>query len=182
MMYQRQSEGAFDDSPVAVLYQRYAQFILHYIHRYVASREDADDLVLEVFIAMLDNQVWIEWSDEKQLAWLRGIAHNKAVDHLRHTARRPSIVLDDALDILYEDENRAPEQVALRHEDSVQLRMHLAKLSTLQQEILQLRFAYDMRTKEIAQVLNRSDDVIRVLLSRSLNLLRRLYNRQEGTW
>lgn len=179
-MYQRQGEGAFDESPVAILYERHAQMVLHYIHRYVASKEDADDLVLDVFIAMLDNQVWVGWSDEAQVAWLRRIAHNKAIDHVRRAARRPSVVLDDELDISDEDEICAPEQIVLRNEARVQLRAHLARLSELQQEILQLRFAYDMRTKEIAQALNRSDDVVRVLLSRSLNLLRRFYNRQEG--
>jgi RNA polymerase sigma-70 factor (ECF subfamily) len=180
-MYQRKSEGAFDDSPMAVLYQRHAHSILHYIHRYITSQEDADDLVLEVFLAALGNQVWINWNDEEQFAWLRSIAHHKAVDHLRRVARRPVMALESALDMLFEDDFRSPEQVALRNEDYAQLREHLVKLSDLQQEIVRLRFAYDLRTKEIAQMLNKSDNVVRVLLSRALNYLRTVYNQKEGS-
>jgi RNA polymerase sigma factor (sigma-70 family) len=179
-MYQRKSEGAFDDSPMAVLYQRHARGVLHYVHRYLTSQEDADDLVLEVFLAALDNQVWISWSDEEQFAWLRSIAHNKAVDHLRRVARRPVMVLEDALDMLFDDELRSPEQIVLRNEDYAQLRAHLLKLSNLQQEIVRLRFAYDLRTKEIAQMLHKSDNVVRVLLSRALNYLRSVYDQKEG--
>ncbi len=179
-MYQHKGDGALDNSPVAVLYQRHAHTILHYIHRYVASKEDADDLVLEVFLAALDNQVWIGWSDEEQVAWLRRIARNKAIDHVRRIARRPAVELDDTLlDQLFEDEYRSPEQVALRNEDHVQLRAHLVKLSELQQEIVRLRFAHDLRTKEIAQIVNTSDNVVRVLLSRALNILRGIYKQQE---
>ncbi|GLV60300.1 hypothetical protein KDH_71200 [Dictyobacter sp. S3.2.2.5] len=179
-MYQQQSaEKTLDDSPVATLYQRHAHTILHYIHRYIVSKEDADDLVLEVFVAALDNQVWIHWSDEEQLAWLRRVAYHKVVDHLRWVARRPSVGLDDALDTLYEDECSSPEQMALRNEDRNRLREHLVKLSELQQEIVRLRFGHDLRTKEIAQIVNTSDNVVRVLLSRALNLLRGIY-KQEG--
>jgi RNA polymerase sigma factor (sigma-70 family) len=179
MLYQRQCTEALDDSPIAVLYQRHAHSLLHYVHKYVTSKEDADDLVLEVFLAALDNQIWMHWSEEQQVAWLRRIAHNKAIDHLRRVARRPSVLLEDALDQLFEDECLSPEQIALRHEDHMQLRAHLNKLTELQQEIVRLRFAYDLRTKEIAQRVNTSDNVVRVLLARALNLLRHAYQ-QEG--
>ncbi|GAC1361578.1 MAG: ECF family RNA polymerase sigma factor SbrI [Ktedonobacteraceae bacterium] len=180
MMYQEQREEGVDESPGAVLYQRHAHTILRYVSRYVSLKEDADDLVLEVFMVALGNKIWVNWSESEQLAWLRRIAHNKMVDHLRRISHRPSVILDDALDLLLEDEYRSPEQTALRNEDHVQLRAHLNQLSALQQEIVRLRFAYDLRTKEIAQIVNTSDNVVRVMLSRALNSLRRVYNRQEG--
>ncbi len=180
MMYQEQREAGVDNSPVAVLYQRHAHTILRYVHRYIPLKEDADDLVLEVFLVALGSNVWINWREEEQLAWLRRIAHNKMVDHVRRVSRHTSVVLDDALDLLLEDEYRSPEQTALRNEDHVQLRAHLDTLSSLQQEIVRLRFAYDLRTKEIAQIVNTSDGVVRVMLSRALNTLRRVYQQQEG--
>ncbi|MBO0793703.1 MAG: sigma-70 family RNA polymerase sigma factor, partial [Ktedonobacteraceae bacterium] len=76
-MHQIDHEVAFADSAVANLYDRYAHIILTYISRYISLKEEADDLVLEVFIAAIENQVWINWSDGEQLAWLRRIAYNK---------------------------------------------------------------------------------------------------------
>lgn len=40
------------DSPDAMLYQRYAPSIFAYLYRQTTSREDAEDLLLEVFLAV----------------------------------------------------------------------------------------------------------------------------------
>ncbi|MFL5626403.1 MAG: RNA polymerase sigma factor [Ktedonobacteraceae bacterium] len=125
-MYPIQKQVSFDASPVAILYDRYAHIILNYVSRYTASREDADDLVLDVFLAALENQVWITWSDGEQLAWLRRIAHNKAVDNYRRATRHPAIALDNATHMLYEDDDCAPERIILRNEDHALLRAHLS--------------------------------------------------------
>jgi RNA polymerase sigma-70 factor (ECF subfamily) len=146
----------------------------------VNSREDVDDIVLDVFLAAMENQVWITWNDGEQLAWLRRIAYNKAVDYYRRTTRHPSVVLEHVASTLYEDDVYMPEHIALRNENYAFLRIHLSNLSELQQEIVYLRFFYGLRLKEIAQRLNKSDGVIRVTLSRALNLLRRKYLQQEG--
>lgn len=175
-MYQRRSEERFDDSLVTVLYQRYARNVLHYVQRSIPLKEDADDLVSEVFMAMLDRPVWVEWNEGAQLAWLLRVARNKVVDHLRQVARRPLVELDEALEAFCAEEHHTPEQIALRNEDRVQLRAHLSRLSVLQQEILHLRFADGLQTKEIARILHRSDNVVRVLLSRSLHSLRSIYD------
>ncbi|GHO79038.1 DNA-directed RNA polymerase sigma-70 factor [Ktedonobacter sp. SOSP1-85] len=179
-MRQFQAEVGFEDSPLALLYDRYAPIILMYIARYISSREDADDLLLDVFVAALENQVWLTWSEGEQLAWLRRIAYNKAIDYYRRSARHPSVALEQIIVTHFSDDERSPEQVALRNEAHAVLRAHLSNLSDLQQEIVRLRFGHGLRTKEIAQRLNKSDEVIRVTLSRALNLLRKLYRRQEG--
>jgi RNA polymerase sigma-70 factor (ECF subfamily) len=127
-------EASVEDSPIALLYDCYAHRILTYLSRFALSEEDADDLVLEVFIAAMEKPVWITWSDGEQLAWLHRIAHNKAVDHFRRAKRHPSISLDHVAPLLYEDEGHAPEARAVRNEDATQLRTHLSDLSDLQQE------------------------------------------------
>ena len=170
---------AFEDSPVAILYERYAHIILTYISRYALSKEDADDLVLEVFIAAMENQIWATLGEQEQLAWLRRVAYNKAVDRYRWAARHPSTALESVANQLYEDEQRTPEYLALRNEDYALLRLHISNLSELQQEIVRLRFAYGLPSKEIARRLNKSDTSVRVLLSRALNILRTIYNQQE---
>jgi RNA polymerase sigma-70 factor (ECF subfamily) len=173
-------EASVEDSPIALLYDCYAHRILIYLSRFALSEEDADDLVLEVFIAAMEKPVWITWSDREQLAWLQRIAHNKAVDHFRRVTRHPSIPLDHVAPLLYEDEGHAPEARALRNEDATQLRTHLSDLSDLQQEIIRLRFGHGLRSKDIAQRLNKSDSVVRVSLSRALQYLRGIYQHQEG--
>lgn len=173
-------EVSVEPSSIALLYDRHAHTILTYVSRFAASSEDADDLVVEVFIAAMEKPVWATWSEGEQLAWLRRIARNKAVDHYRQRIRHPSIPLEQAVSLLYEDEQCAPEARALRHEDETRWRAHVSQLSELQQEIVHLRFGHGLRSKEIAQRLQKSDTAVRVLLSRALNRLRALYLQQEG--
>jgi DNA-directed RNA polymerase specialized sigma24 family protein len=49
----------------------------------------------------------------------------------------------------------------------------------LQRRVLQLRFADGLRSKEIAAVLGKRDDSVRVLLWRALRLLRAGYEDSE---
>jgi RNA polymerase sigma factor (sigma-70 family) len=82
-------------------------------------------------------------------------------------------------EILDEDENLMPEYLALRQEAQDILYRKIATLPHLQQEILRLRFAQGLHTKEIALRLNKTDTAIRILLSRTLNQLRRSYDQQH---
>ena len=141
-------------SHIADLYQRYAPELLLYIRRHIPSQEDAEDVLLEVFIAALENPRLSEMSQQEQLAWLRRVAHNKFVDFYRRSMRHPSISLEDVQQELYDEDDRAPELVALGHEEHALLRTHLASLPKIQQEVLRLRFAEDLRCPEIARSLS----------------------------
>ncbi len=178
-MHQVTSDTVADNTPIALLYQRYARTIQLYLHRFVASKEDVDDLLLEVFLAALKNPSLLKLQEDRQLAWLRRVARNKAIDHGRSAVQRLSTSLNEAMQVL-DDDRLEPEHVALQHEDEALLRARIATLPELQQQVLELRFAHGLLTKEIALRLGRSDSAIRMILSRALNLLREIYATQQG--
>ncbi len=165
------------DSPIAVLYQRHAYTLLSFIRQHVPTPEDAEDVLLEVFLAAFQADI-VNLPKNEQLAWLRRVARNKCVDAHRRLVRHPAIPLEEIEDTMYDDEQQAPEQLALRSEEHATLHAHLAQLPALQQEVLRLRFAFDLRSAEIARMLNKSEGAIRMLLSRTMNLLRTLYEKQ----
>ena len=180
-MHQIQNRHSPEESPVADLYQRHARKILAYIRPRVDSQEDAEDLLVEVFLVTMQNETQLRLSESEQLTWLRRVAHHKVVDHYRRLGRLPAIAsLDEFAEVLLDDDERTPEALALRNADHAQLRMHLAGLSQIQQEVLRLRFAHDLSTKEIAARLTKNDSAIRVLLSRTLNRLRGIYEQPKG--
>jgi RNA polymerase sigma factor (sigma-70 family) len=177
-MIHRQEKAAEDD-PLATLYQTYAPIILAYMDRHISIKEDAEDLLLEVFLAALENQVWSTWKSGEQLAWLYRVAHNKRIDYYRRNRRNLMSPLQELEDLFDEDEHQLPEYVALRQEAQYILRRKIAVLPPLQQEILRLRFAHGLHTKEIASRLKKTDSGIRNMLSRTLNHLRRSYEQQN---
>jgi RNA polymerase sigma factor (sigma-70 family) len=164
-----------NDSPIAELYLQYGPALLMYIRRYVSSREDAEDVLLEVFLAALESNSLSSLDEQRRKSWLWSVAHNKVIDHHRRFKRRPAAPLEEAEEALYEDDWLAPEAITLRRETDAVLRAHISSLGEQQQKILSLRFAHGLHCSEIATLLNKSDSAIRQMLSRTLNLLRKSY-------
>lgn len=169
---------------IARLYQRCAPVILKYIRRHVSSMEDAEDLLLEVFVAAVENEGLLALSDDEQLAWLRRVAHNKFIDYYRRSQRRPAVSLEEVTEesLVDDDDLSSPEHAAVRQEEHTLLRARLSALPEMQQTVLRLRFANGWRSKEIAEHINKSEGAVRTMLSRSLDLLRNIYaSNREGT-
>lgn len=178
-MYQRQRQ-ALDGSLIEDLYQRHAQHVLRYINRYIFSKEDVDDLLVEVFLAAIENAKLLRLAEEEQIAWLQRVAHNKVIDHQRRAIKRSMVALEELQDSPFVTDHLTPEKAAVDREEIDLLMARLSALPELQQQVLRLRFEEGLRTKEIASKLHRSDGAVRSLLLRSLNLLRNLYNLQGG--
>lgn len=160
------------------LYERHGRAIFGYLRLHMRSVEDAEDLLLEVFLAALEHDNLAAWSPGEQLAWLRRVAHNKLLNVYRYTSRNPQVALDSVMETLLETEG--PEQLALRQEERNQLLTSLQKLPPLQQYILQLRYGDGLRCSEIALLLNKREGAVRKLLSRSIIFLCQVYGQLEG--
>jgi len=169
-------------SHIAGLYQRSAPELLLYIRRYILSQENAEDVLLEVFIAALENPRLSNMSEQEQLAWLRHVVHQKCIDFHRCSTQRSSIPREDMQQQLRDEDDLVAKFVVLDHKEHALLRTQLASLPQIQQQVLHLRFAEDLRCPEIAKRLNKSDRAIRTMLSRVLHLLRNIYaNSEEET-
>src|SRR5258708_9886415 len=70
-----------DRSLIAALYQRHAPSILTFIRRHIPSREDAEDALLEVFLAALESEKLDALNEGEQLAWLRREEYKKNTYH-----------------------------------------------------------------------------------------------------
>ncbi len=180
-MQQRPRAASLDQASATALYQTHAPMLFGYLRRNMPTREDAEDLLLDVFLAAFERGGLAALPEEEQVAWLRQVARYKLTDYYRRRARRPSASLDAYADEMYEDEALAPEQVALQHEEERRLRAAVQQLSPAQQQVLRMRFGDGWRTAQIAEAVGKQEGAVRMVLSRALNLLRRLYqDDQEG--
>lgn len=169
-----------NEAAFAAFYRRHVTTLLNYIRRYVPTREDAEDVLVDVFLAAYEQRVLATFSEEEQLAWLRRVAYHKCVDLLRRQQRHPSLALESVSETLYEPEERSPESMVLRADEQALLRHHLAGLPVPQQAILSLKFGQRLRGVEIARRLNRSESSVSTLLAQALNHLRERYRSKKG--
>ncbi|HEY6541211.1 MAG TPA: sigma-70 family RNA polymerase sigma factor [Ktedonobacteraceae bacterium] len=175
---QRHANMVLDErvlTKMAALYQQYAPAIFAYLLRHMSSREDAEDILVEVFLAALENETFLMLPEKAQLVWLWRVTRNKMIDTYRRSLRRQSITLEHIADSVGNDDMSDPEQLALRQEQYRDLQIHLKNLSTLQQEVLRLRFGQGMRCSEIAARMGKREGAIKAMLSRTLNLLKNIY-------
>jgi RNA polymerase sigma factor (sigma-70 family) len=175
---QANKQRAQVEQEMALLYRKYAPGLLTYVRMRVPSPEDAEDLVVEVFLAAIEHAKFAALSEKAKQSWLWRVTRNKVIDAYRRAKTRQSVTLDHVADGLFADEMFSPEYSALRQEDYMDLYAHLQSLPRLQQEILRMRFGQELSCGEIATMLGRQENVVRVTLSRSLNLLRNIYRRR----
>ncbi|HEY7414320.1 MAG TPA: sigma factor, partial [Ktedonobacteraceae bacterium] len=75
-----------DDVGALSLYDRFAAMIFDYLSQRLTRRQDAEDLLVEVFLAAHNQPRLSLLSDGRQAAWLLRVAKNKMVDYYRHNA------------------------------------------------------------------------------------------------
>ncbi|HEU5227672.1 MAG TPA: sigma-70 family RNA polymerase sigma factor [Ktedonobacteraceae bacterium] len=176
-----QSTNAQADSDAGMLdvelYDRFAPAILSALLQQVAHPQDAEDLLLEVFMAALQSSVLEQLPPERQLAWLRRVARNKVIDRYRHHALVTLLPLEQAH--TQEDQALTPEQHAEHQEKLDWLAHALVQLSSSQQELLRLRYSHELRLAEIAAIVGRSEGAVRKQLARTIRQLQKLYTRLE---
>jgi len=175
MMHAPPRQELVQQEAMADLYERYWFIVLRTIHQHISSHEDAEDVLLDVFLAALESNVFFNLMEQQQVAWLRRTAYNKAMDYHRRRTRQPLLALQDDDETLFADEERSPEKTFLKREEHIRLQSQIALLPELQQEILRLRFADGLRCKEIAARVRKNEGAVRSMLSRTLNGLRSLY-------
>lgn len=161
----------------STFYDRFAAIIFQYLLPRVSNVQDAEDLLLEVFIAALKDESLSNLSAKQQLAWLKSVARNKVIDRYRHVALLNLQPIEQALDL--EDTALTPEQYTEQKENYERLYQSIAQLKPLQQELISLRYRNGLRFFEIAAILEKSEDNVRQLFKRTLLRLRTIYDQLE---
>lgn len=160
------------------VYRRYAPQIFAYLLRNVPSHQDAEDLLLEVFQAVLEKGPALV-DGPRFAAYLQAVARNKMVDYYRRRGRHQLVPLEEVEETAYEREELGPERMLLTREQYETLNQAVSTLPELQQTILRLRFGHALRCGEIAKRLSKSENSVRMMLSRSLKRLRSLHSIYE---
>lgn len=170
---------ALDRTHLARLYQQSAPKILDYVYRHVSSLQDAEDILIDVFVAALESTLFSSLTEQEQLAWLWRVARNKVINLYRQARSIHHLAIEQTGEELPGDPVSNPEQVSIRQEEEDDLARLLAQLPPLQQQVLYLRFSENLRCAQIAARVGQKESSIRSLLSRVMKLLRQNYRKSE---
>jgi RNA polymerase sigma-70 factor (ECF subfamily) len=154
-----------DREALEELYLIHFDRIYSYLHVSVGNRHDAEDLTTQTFLKMLEKIGSFKWQSAPFSAWLFRIAHNLAMDHFR--ARRRWQPEEEVPEQPGEEEPSA-ELVAMQTIGRESMLKLIDRLSPEQQQVLTLKFVFNLPNAEVAAILDKSEGAIKSLQHRAL--------------
>jgi RNA polymerase sigma-70 factor, ECF subfamily len=149
------------------LYDLYFSKIFRYISWRVGNRNDAEDLVSDIFIKALDKINTFKWrSGATFSSWIFRIAHNALIDYYRSSSNKTFVNIDDMPEI--EANEILPDEKYDRKLLFNKFYNIIQELPERQAEIITMRFFSGMQNKEIAKVLNIKERSVASSLCRGL--------------
>jgi len=156
-----------DSEAFAFFYDKYVKSIYRFVYIRVGNKQIAEDITQDIFL-----KIWQHLVDKKNVksfqAFIFRIARNTVVDHYRSAKQElPLDYMPESVEVV--EENIL---VADKNIDANILLKEITKLKSEYQEVLLLRYVEDMSIDDIAQVMEKDKNNIRVTIHRALAKLK----------
>ena len=158
------------------LMQEHSESLLRFLSSHTDNREDAEDLMQEIFASCYKAQERFDSSKCSEVAWLFIIAKNRLKNYYRDKKKNVSL---DAMEVEQKDPTDYMAQaVHLMHCREITAEV-IKTLDERSQQIILLRFFEEKSHEEIAKILNLTTGNVRVIQSRALKQMEAYLNKHH---
>jgi RNA polymerase sigma-70 factor, ECF subfamily len=161
------------DSVFQDLYKKYHHDIFQFLFYMVKNREQAEDLVQEVYIRVLKSYHRFEGKSSEK-TWLFSIARNVAIDYFRKQKGWKQRMMEkfDWSTQQVKDSSPIPEEIATQNEE-IKLMYHCLDQCTVDQRmVIVMRYIHDLSITETAAALNWTESKVKTTQHRALKALK----------
>lgn len=154
------------------VYDKYIEQIYKFVYFKIGNREDAEDIVSQVFIKAA-RSLDVTQEEQVMLGWLYQVARTTITDHWRRYYKGPQ----SSLEALEEESNiyLAADPIYVGNNDEEPLDGAIARVATIMEllpanyrRVLQLRFLQGCSLKETAEAMSITEGNAKVLQHRAL--------------
>jgi RNA polymerase sigma-70 factor, ECF subfamily len=159
-----------DQELYSEIIERYQTRLFVYIYRLIGSKEEAEDLLQDVFIKAYRNLNSYDTS-RKFSSWIYRIAHNETVNYIKRKSLKRFISWEtitstrDKLDSSSEEEGA--DKAWIRKEVSQEVGQAIDRLPFKYKQVLTLRYYSDQTYEEIAEILGKPMNTVGTLINRA---------------
>lgn len=158
-----------DQDALSQIHNRYYDRIYRYISFRVDDVHAVEDLTSEVFTRFLVALRARKGPQDTLRGWFYGTAANVVKEHYRDRRRSDHELLDETA----ASAGRGPDEDFDRQLANRRLREALAELTVEQQQVLALRYGFDMPFREVADTLKKTEGSVKMLQTRAIAALTR---------
>jgi len=150
--------------------ERYQGKLFAYLYRLIGSKEEAEDLLQDVFIKAYRNLMSFD-AERKFSSWIYRIAHNEAVNRIKRKSLKRFISWEsitstkDKINTATTEEG--PDKDWLRKEMKQEVADAIEKLPGKYKQVLLLRYYDDKSYEEISEILGRPVNTVGTLIKRA---------------
>ena len=169
------------DSVFDEFYKKYHHDVFQFLFYMVKNKEQAEDLVQEVYIRVLKSYDQFEGKSSEK-TWLFSIARNVAIDSFRKQKGWKQKLLEkfDWSTNQVKDDCPIPEEIALRNEEIQFIYKCLDKCTIDQRLVIVMRYFNELSISETAETLQWTESKVKTTQHRALKVLKKHMEDMQG--
>ncbi len=162
-----------DNEAFGELYDFYAPKIYRFVRLKVNSQETAQDLTSEAFL-----KIWQYLQEQRKIrerfqSLLYKIARNLVIDFYRAKPTREILIEDNLEEFADREIEESRETVIFHQEEIGEVKKALVQINTTYQDVVVWHYLDDLTISEIAEILDKNEGTVRVLIHRTTKALKR---------
>lgn len=151
--------------------ESYSNDLLCYVRYLVHSKEEAEEIVNDVFFEVWQNRDKLH-EIKREKVWLLAITHNKAISHLRKKKHfASSVILDEVSEQTIPADLQTPDERLISQEEMERINSIINKLPPRCKQVFVLAKIEKLLYKDIADILGISVKTINTHVAKALRLI-----------
>lgn len=164
-----------DEEAFSKLYEKYLPQIFGYVARRLGNRAEAEDLVSNIFLRVLENIKSFNPAKSNFKSWLYTITTRMMIDYFRTHSNKKSEAIEKAE--MFTDPAGNPREKAEQAEDRAKVHEVIKKLPERHQKVILLKYFSDLSIEDIAEILGVTKNNASVIIHRALEAFEITYQR-----
>lgn len=161
-----------DPAQFRPLYESYFKRVFLFVYHRVEDRDIAADITSQIFLKAMQRLHQYNFRGLPFSSWLYRIAINECTDYFRKTKRAKVVYVEEVpfhrlFDEMFSDD--------LQSELEKKLHLVLQKLKPYELQVIELRFFEEMSFKEVADILNITENHAKVRTYRIIDKMKKIF-------